>query len=300
MDEAGRVEPLPAAPRDYVGPRVSPDGTRIAVEVTEPRAGGNATHIFVVARDSGVATQLTFGGTRNLYPVWTPDGESIIFAADRGEEKGWGIFRKAADGAGEEILIVEHAGPLVPGDVSRAGVLVFEQSATSSPSEDLWTIPLNGRDKAAPFLATAARETYPRFSPDGRFVAYESDVSTTRQVYVRPFPLTDDRQWRISEERGALPEWSPDGASLYFVVVGGDAPLLLAPIQTTPSIRRGPLRRLFSFSALFGRPNGRYDVLPEGGRIMNVQSDLAREGNVEQVVTVQNWFEELKRLVPTN
>ena len=170
VDRAGNGSPFTDERREYFRPRMSPDGARVAVEVTEQDL---ATQIWIVAVESGVATQLTFGGSRNRFPVWTSEGQTVIFASDRVEGEGPGVYRKAADGSGEATLVVPEDGVVIPTDVSRDGVLAFEKAGEET-RDDIWTVELDGPEAPSVFLSTPAEERAARFSPDGRWVAYQT------------------------------------------------------------------------------------------------------------------------------
>ena len=305
VDRAGNANPFTDEQRDYFRPRMSPDGTRVAVEVTEPVGANAATHIWIVAVESGVASQLTFEGSRNLFPLWTADGQTVIFSSDRAEE-GRGIYGKAADGSGEAALILQDDGVVVPTDVSRDGVLAF-QKAGQEGRDDIWTMPLDGSGAASEFLSTPAEERAARFSPNGRWVAYHTDESGSVQVYVRPYPRTEGNQRRISEEIARAPIWSPDGRALYFAGLP-PIPLRVASVQTTPTFSRGRPEELFTFRELGFRGSPEimvgpmWDITPDGERFVMVLLDDTGgdETAAPRINVVLSWFEELMRLVPVD
>ena len=106
VDRAGNATPFTDEQRDYFRPRMSPDGTRVAVEVRESGASDPPTHLWIVAVETGVATQFTFDGTRNQFALWTADSQTVVFASDRADGGGWGIYRKAADGSGDATVVL--------------------------------------------------------------------------------------------------------------------------------------------------------------------------------------------------
>jgi serine/threonine-protein kinase len=303
LDRTGTATPVPTAPRDYFGPRVSPDDMRIAVEETE----GTSTHIAIVTVATGVAVRLTFEGTRNWYPVWTPDSQTVIFASNRGDGEGEGIYRKAADGSGEAELVFEDEGPLVPTDVSRDGVLAFLRQGEGA-SLDIWTLPLDEGGAPSVFLATPAATFAAQFSPDGRWIAYNLNDGTGPNVYARPYPRTTGDLQLISEGTGTANRWSPDGATLYFVPPVPPRPFLAASIQTAPRFVRGAVQEVGfawlgkNFRADPLRATAPYDVMPDGTGFIGVQSGDGEGGEAPapQIIIVQHWFTELQRLVPTN
>jgi len=301
---------LPVPPRDYAAPRASPDGAQIAVEVTETGAGGDATHIFVVSRDSGVLRQLTFDGTRNRWPIWTADGTAVVFESNQGDGNGRGLYRKAASGSGPVERIVEHTGSLVPLDASKDGVLLFAQSVEAETGEayGLWTVPLDGSAAPTVFLENIGAQPQARLSPDGRWVAYVSDESGTPEVYVRPYPRVDDTRWRVSESGGNQPLWAPDQRAIYFNTQGtaDGGPEMRAAVETGSTLTRGAVERLFGWVPAPERIGDRKELMPDGEHFL-IAAGAGGAGNPaggteeqSRIVTVYNWFEELKRLVPVD
>jgi serine/threonine-protein kinase len=324
LDAAGKLTALPAPPRDYAAPRASPDGTRIAVQVTEAVKGAPATHLFVVSRENGVLTQLTFDGTQNLLPLWTPDGTAVVYASNQKGSDGWGIYRKAANGSGVAEPIVTHTGLLYPLDVSKRGILLFakaRQSSTGAGQQaqgpqpgglpnaadmiDLWAVPLDGSASPALFLENTVSRRLARFSPDGRWVAYVSGDSGTTEVYVRPYPRVSDTRWRVSDDGGGIdPIWAPDQTALYFIDprTATGAPEIRAPIQTGATFTRGPLEALFQWVPAPERVGDFKDLMPDGRNFLAAvfATELSTTpGDEPQIVAVYNWFEELKRLAPS-
>ena len=306
VDRTGDAIPFTDEQRDYFRPRMSSDGRRVAVEVTERRGNDMATHIWIVAVETGVATQLTFDGSQNQFPLWTSDGETVVFRSDRAGEDGWGIYRKAADGTGQATLVLQDEGAVVPTDLSRDGVLLFHKLGQGGP-DDIWTIRLDGDEPASEFLSTPDEERAARFSPDGLWIAYLLDEGDGPQVYVRPYPRTAGSQRRISEEAGRAPMWSPDGQSLYFAGLF-PVPLHVASVQTSPSFFRGRPEELFVVDEnglrtgpeIFVGPL--WNITADGERFVMVLPNTGFDAGsrVPQINVVINWFEELKRLVPVN
>jgi serine/threonine-protein kinase len=177
VDRAGVARPVTDERRDYWRPRISPDGSRVAVEVFD----GKARQIWVVNIETGVSTQVTFAGVSNDFPVWSHDGKSVIFVSITAE--GAGIYRKPVDGSGEaEFLGVR--GETGPTDISRNGTLVFSLGDQTA-ERAIWTLSLSDR-KALEILATPAQEHHAMFSPDGHWLAYASNASGRQEIYVRP------------------------------------------------------------------------------------------------------------------
>ena len=286
VDLKGVARYLTDERRDYWRPRISPDGTRVLVEVFD----GKATHLWVVSIDTGVSTQVTFAGAENVFSAWTQDGTSIIF---RSLMDGRSIFRKPVDGSGEaEPLGV--GGESVPTDVSPAGILVYSLGDQTA-ERAIWTMSL--RDgKPIEILATPAQEHHAMFSPDGRWLAYASNASGRQEIYVRPYPIVQGTERRVSEGGGLGPVWAPDGSALYY---RGATSLMVAPTPLGPGFVPGRSRALFSTERFrFSGNASAFDIHPDGKRFVMVTMGDAPPPLPDQINVVLNWFDELKRRAP--
>jgi eukaryotic-like serine/threonine-protein kinase len=206
IDRQGREIGTVGEPALYFGPRLSPDGRRIAVARLDRRT--RLGDIYVV-NESGGSERLTFDPANDLQPVWSPDGAFIIWGSQRNGKSQ--LLRKRADGAGAEVLLHESEHPLAPDDVSPDGRIVVFRESHPVTKNDLWTVPLDGSEPARPLLNTDADEPRARFSPDGRLIGYISD----NRAYVQPFPEMSSK-WQVSADRGNVPQWRRDGRELYF------------------------------------------------------------------------------------
>jgi len=165
---------------------------------------------------------------------------------------------------------------------------------------DIWMLPLTGEEKPWAFLDTDFEESGAMFSPDGRWLAYMSNETGRDEIYLIPFSITGPGGKRqVSIGGGAEPVWAPDGQDLFYR--DGDEMMAVA-IETEPELSVGTPRLLFEgrfLPVLSGDdPGGSYDISPDGQRFLMIQ----REEDVvpTEIIVVLNWFEELKRLVPTN
>jgi len=207
--ETATTETVVSEPGFYYTPALGPDGSSLALQLYT--VGRSDLWIFDLA--GGGRRRLTFGG-RDEYPVWSPDGGSIVYS------------RGSADGAREMVSIrVDGSGephPVAPGEHQRIptswspdGTLLFTELAAET-SADVWMAwPANPERPAEPLYRTPANEGWAEFSPDGRWIAYESDESGTSEVYVRAFPDGTGR-WQVSDRGGSRPGWSKDGRAIYF------------------------------------------------------------------------------------
>lgn len=269
--------------------------------VTQATAEARTQHIWIVDFETGIGTQLTFEGSPNSLPVWTGDGKAVVFASNRDAGLRRSIYRKPADGSGEAQLLYKADRRLTPTDVLSASILAFSQVRAGDArfDQDIKTLELDGDGSAADFLATPNREGLARFSPDGRWIAYVSDESGQFEVYVRPFPPSAGGQRRVSDAGGFGPIWSPSGEELYFTQRQASGLSLMAvPIRADSGRVYGRPRPLFSPA------KAPTDITPDGTQFLFTQ---VRESDSEgeplpppEIIVVQSWFEELKRLVPTD
>jgi serine/threonine-protein kinase len=288
VDRRGREEPLEVKPRPYSWVRMSPDGTRLAMEVQD--RGNTDVWIHDLARNT--QTRLTFAPVADRYPLWTPDGRRIVWSA--GSELVW----KAADGTGQVERLTTSGIPLVPYAWSRDGKTLAANIA--SPTADILTLSMEGDHAVQPLIASDFTETRATISPDGRWLAHQSNESGQFQVYVVPFPSVNDGRWQISTTGGSSPVWSPDGRELFYR--NGDA-MMAVSVTTQPSFAAGAPEVLFRgpYVPDAGDPGRSYDIASDSQRFLmiKVNGPAAAQASA-RIVLVQNWFEELKARVPGN
>ena len=312
VNRDGEVRPLEVPKANYRGPRVSPDGRRIAVE-TITEAGQSA--IWVYDLSGAVAIRRLTQEGNNTRPVWTPDGRRIAYGSDR--EKTHGIFWQLADGSGlpERLTTAEEGREHYPESFSRDGVLSFAnvRPPLGGNAWGLWTLrpDTNGRKPEVFFDLPASNEFGSSFSPDGKWVAYASNASadatgppTAFAIYVQPYPPTGVK-YQISASGGAWPVWSSNGGELLYRlnVQEGAAPRINAVTITTTPVPAFTAERTLAINGFQPVVNYReYDVFPNG-REMILVFPAARSEQAEpatpRIHTVLNWFEELKARVPT-
>ena len=293
VNRDGREEALAAEPHAYTYPRISPDGGRVALDVRDEEQD-----IWIWDFAHETLTRLTFAPGRDQYPVWTPDGRQVAFSSERDGTSN--LYWKAADGTGAVERLYESENAQVPYAFTPDGrqLVLRKASADVSKGFDLEVLSLKGSTE--PLLATEFNERNAEISPDGRWLAYESNASGQFEIYVRPFPNVEDGQWLISSGRGARPLWSPDGRELFYLAPG--ARLMAVPVetvQTEASFAHGKPEEVFrGYYVPGGISIGRsYDIAPDGERFLMIKES----GNDStEFILVQNWFEELKRLVPTD
>jgi serine/threonine-protein kinase len=290
VNRAGQQEPLPLAPAAYSWPRISPNGAQIAVSI-----GQQDVWVADIARGT-LSRVTTTPGTDNV-PTWTLDGERLVFASMREGGGKLSFFTQRADGTGaaEKLLASAGNGHFKPYAWSPDGArLVFDYG--QPPRLDIGVLSLDGSGSWEPLLHSEANEAAPALSPDGHWIAYTSDQTGSCEIYVEGFPELGSRQ-RISTAGGAEAAWSPDGRELYYRE--GDR-LMSVAIDTEGSFTVGSPQVLFGGlpppNCLFRD----YDVSPDGQRFLVTMAGTGGDDAAPpDIVIVQNWFEELKRLVPT-
>ena len=289
VDREGQEEPFALEPQGYESPRISPDGSRLAITIAE--SVGNDVWIYDLERD--ILTRLTFDPATDHYPVWTPDGQRIVFDSGR-VGASHNLFWKAADGTGQAERLTtspkQHTAHSFSPDGKR---LVFGDLVVP---RDLQVLSMEGERTSQPLFQSQFNETKARISPDGHWIAYESDESGRSQVYVRPFPNVEEGKWQISRDGGTEPVWAPRGQELFYR--NGEA-MMVVGIKTEPTFTAG--RPVVLFTGRYSTSGAvvNYDVSPDGQRFLMIKAEEEEEG-LGQIHVVLNWFEELKRLGPTD
>ena len=295
VDREGREEPVAAEPRVYQEFSLSPDGTKIAVRVIGPE--NQDVWIYDLVRDTQM--RLTFDPAIEAFPIWTPDGQRVAFGG-----QGISLSWKAADGTGEVETLVESPSNQVPQAFSPDGTaLVFWDRNSPGGGANLGMLSLEGERISTLLLETEFDEQNAALSPDGRWMAYESNESGEFEVYVRPFPDVTGGRWQVSSGGGGWPLWSPNGRELFYT---GSEGMMAVPIETEPIFTQGTVNLLFDLGP-YWRPSGgapwrRIDISPEGDRFLMLKEGSGSDETAAatSIIVVLNWFEELKRLVPTN
>ena len=289
VDRQGRIEPLTEEERAYRNPRFSPDGRRMAVDI---ETEGNID-IWVLDLERDVPTRLTFHEGFDSNAVWSPDGESVAFASERGEGT-LNIYRKSADGSGEAALIGESDRVIIPWSWSPDGKRIAVMVQNPETQLDLGLLSVEDGTIEL-FLNTQFIEYGPAFSPDGRWIAYGNNESGAWEVYVRPADGSSGK-WQISSGGGTYPIWSRDGKEIFLGLENGRVQVV--DVETSGGqFRVSRPRDLFSgpFADLTA-DGSMYDVTPDGQRFVLFEGEIDESSTGhEHVRVISNWFAELER-----
>ena len=295
LDRTGKPLGLLWSPGINISATISPDGKQVAVQREDGR-GGADIWLMDVAR--GTALRFTSDPIYHAGPTWSPDGKEIVYFAIR--DGRWQLWEKPSDGGGEERLLLKTNTDLVTQDVSPDGrFLLYGDIDPKDRKGDLSILflqgALEGQTHSVPFVHTPFDENFAEFSPDGKWVVYQSDESGRYEVYVRPVRpdgTAGAGKWQISTNGGIEPHWPRGGKEIFYI--SPDNTLNAVDVKMGGTFEAGVPHSLFST-----RPSGvqRYNVASDGQRFL---VSVPSEATISAPVTVVlNWFEELKRLVPT-
>jgi len=281
VDRHGAIEPLMQTRRELDDVRLSPNGQQIAVHIQGPN-----DHVWVYDLARRNSSRLTVDWN-NQFPRWTPDGRRIVFRSDRAGA--YNLYWQPSDGSSPAERLTESSHEQLPGTWSPDGKAFSFIEFAASNRREIWLLSVVPERQVRPLIQTPFNNFAPRISPDGRWLAYVSDQTGRNEVYVQPFPNLGAK-WPISTDGGSAPVWEPHGRELFYQ--SGDRVMAVA-IQTHPSFVAATPHPLFAGSY----EQGAYDVAPDGRFIMIEPGQPG--ASPAQITLVQNWFEELKRRVPT-
>jgi len=302
VDRDGKEELIPAEPRGYEYLRIAHDGQRVAFD--ECNTLGD---IWVWNFRGENAFRLTTGEPI-CYPVWTSDDARIAFSyrTGFGDQEDDVVFWKASNNTG----LIQPVTPSIGAGTQSSTpyffsaedqVLVFREQLHADTQDNIGMISLEESAEPEWLLASEFNERNAELSPDERFMAYQSDESGQFEVYVRPFPNVNDDQWVISTAGGSKPLWSRDGRELFYIEPGSPTRMMSVPVQMSPTFEHESPQEVMEWPYEWGNEGRNYDVSPDGSIFLTVKPvDTGDDAPPPQINIVTNWFEELKRLVPTN
>ena len=271
VSRAGNVSVIEGEPRSYHHPRYSPDGSRIALDITE----GDARDLWIVSTRDRVLTRLTIGETAND-PFWSADGRRLAYTAARGGAFR-GVYTRLADGSGTPDSLHVNENDHSSGAWAPDGRTLIVSTGLVA---GLWVVPVGG-GPARQLPGSRNSEAYPGLSRDGRWLSYVSGESGRQEVYVRPFSGEGGRI-QVSLNGGTEPVWSRDGRELFYREDAGmGSRLIVAEVRTAPSfevVRRSPLFDASGY--VVAEDHANYDIHPDGRSFIMVRSPQASQVHV--------------------
>jgi len=291
LDAAGKTQPLLTKPDAYQHPSLSPDGTRLAL---------NTSDIWVYEWQRDTMTRLTFGPSISRYPIWSPDGRYIVY-----EVVGAGMAWTRSDGSGKPQSLTQSKRQQTPWSLSSDGKRLAFLDLTPQNQYDIWTMSLESDGtglrggKPEPYLQTPFDQRHPTFSPDGRWIAYDSNESGAYQVYVRAYPDKGGK-WQFSNSGGVYPVWSRSGHELFFRTE--DSQIMVGSYSVKGESFVADKPRVWSEKKIadIGLISN-YDLAPDGKRIAALMPvDTAEDQRAQShVIFLENFFDEVRRRTAT-
>jgi Tol biopolymer transport system component len=265
-------------------PSLSPDEKQVVVDRVEGATSNYDIWLTELAR--GVSSRFTFDPTSDFQPVWSPDGSRIVFTSNRAGT--FNLYQKIASGAGTDELLLKSANSKFPNDWSLDGQFLLYDDVDPKTKGDLWVLPMSGDRKPIPFLRTEFNERSAVFSPDGKWISYDSDESGKAEVYVQSFPASGAK-WQISKVGGTLPRWRRDGKELFYLAA--DRKLMAVEVKLGPAFQAGIPRPLFD--SRMDTANVRYTVTRDGQRFL-IPTPIVEASSTPPTVVI-NWPAGLRR-----
>ena len=273
---------------------LSPDNTSVAL-TAYLRPPSDDGQIWTKKLPQGPFAQFTFEGSVNMRPTWSPDGQSIVFISDRGENRD--VWIKRADGTKEAEVLLDYPEVVDEAFYSSSGEWLVHRRGKTLGARDIFALPANSDGEAIPLVTSDFDEVAPALSGDGRWLAYVSDRAGQANVYVRPFPDADT-ETQVSVAGGKQPVWARDRLELFYLNDAGE----MVSVEVSPGtdFRTGPEQVLFSATAYRDDfYHAAYDVTADGQRFIMIRKSESGSFD-EELIVIENWHEELKRLAPEN
>jgi eukaryotic-like serine/threonine-protein kinase len=299
IDRQGRETPVGAPIRGYESVRLSPDGQNVAISIRDQQ---NDIWMWSLARQT--LTRLTFDADIDLSPVWTPDGQRVIFSSARAGA--YNVYAVAVNATGADVRLTRSANTQLPDSVTPDGkfVIVHEVRPESESDVDRLALRTTAQPAAAapePLLRRPFNEWNGEVSPDGSLLAFESGESSgdsgQSEIYISPYPDVTRARWQLSSGGGHAPVWTSGGREL--VYIDASTRLTVASIERTGDTVRAVSRTVVAariYSNLVWRS---YDVSADGKRFLCIRQDEGAPTPSMQFTVVQNWFNEVRRVLPT-
>ena len=286
FDRSGRALEALNEPAAYSNFRVAPDDRRVVVDLASDRVVGRDVWVL---NPGAAPVRMTFGGTDDWWPFWSPDGQRVAFMSYRNGVSDF--YVKTVNGAVAEEPLVTSDAQKAAGDWSRDGRFVVYWVDTAETRGDILVSAVDRSQAPMAIARTAANERRPRFSPDGRYVSYDSDESGRSEVYVQPFPPTGGK-WQVSIGGGTEASWNGSGHELYYVD-GNGALSAVTVTMTGGAFSAGRAERLFEVGRRGGTGgSSRYEPASDGRRFLVRQ---ALDPAPQPLRVMLNWPAGLRR-----
>ena len=288
-DRAGKQLEKVGNEGDFTGLSLSPDDARIVVSRLDPDIG--SYDLWIIELGNGRTLRLTFDQTNETFPVWSPDGSRIVFTSNKTGEAN--LYQKLSNGAGSDELLYASNDLKAATDWSSDGQFIVYEDRDPKQNHDLWVLPRSGDQKPAAVVQTQFNEMKGRLSPDGKWIAYQSNESGTNQITVQTFPPSGAR-YQVSTNGGYQPKWRRDGKELFYVAP--DKKLMMVAVKAEGnSFEASAPQPLFEMRIgnlpLTGSPF--YDVTRDGRRF--IVSTAVEESAPTPMTVVLNWNAGLKQ-----
>ena len=280
LDRTGEQLANTGPPADYIHPWLSPDGRRAVVEMVDPDTGAHSIWMLDLVR--GSRSQFVTGPAQSHFPVWSPDGSTILFSSDRGGP--WTLLARPAAGAGADQELLRPTTNSLAIDWSRDGRFILYQTVAPSTRSDIWALPIAPRGQPFAVANSARSERQAQLSPDGRWVAYTSDASGRDDVWVQAFPNAQEKRM-VSTAGGSQPQWRRDGRELFYM--SADLKLMAVRVDAAGSFDAGVPQALFALKSS-GELHARNNYMPAAdGKRFLINTSFAGRGT--GVAVVLDW-----------
>ncbi|MEJ2204667.1 MAG: hypothetical protein P8170_11190, partial [Gemmatimonadota bacterium] len=267
---------------------LSQDGSRLALSVVDSTTGNS--NLFLIRLADGISTRLTFTGTQNFQPAWSPDDTTILYVSDAGGPIG--LWTKHADGSGQAMPVqLPESRSVFDGGWSPDGSwLVYRTDTGAEGDADILAVRTRGDTTPVPLVTSDAQEVSPAISPDGRWLTYVSDESGRPEIHVRPFPNTSTGMWQVSTDGGIEPRWSHSGRELFYRNAAGD--LVAVAVSDGPTFTTGAHTTLFDTRRYSANPVSRtYAVTPDDQHFLFLQPLSEPEAAGGGLVLMRDWLQ---------
>jgi serine/threonine-protein kinase len=294
VDRDGTETPVGLPDGRYESLKLSPDGQKIALSDL-----GGDRDVWIWDLSRRVLSRLTFDPALDRSPVWTADGARVAFQSTR--DGATNVWTHAADGSGPDTQLTSGDTFKNPFSITPDGIVVVAEIRAKT-GLDLVGAPIGALTKSERgqmLVGGPGDQGAGELSPDGHFLAYTSNETGRFEIYVRPYPNVQDGRWQVSTSGGLRPVWTREGRELVFQDTVGHIEVASVDASRAKGFRSSTPRRLAEQPYLMPAIYRSLDVTPDGSRVLAMKVAGAA-AEVPQIIVVQNWFEELKRLLPAN